>query len=194
MNMLRYTCCVLLLTALGCADNHAESDQKAQSPILWGDTAPGGAQLGIAAQTVAAAPNQPQPAVSVIQSVEVYLRDNGDSKVQVVDPGATTDTGAKDQLALWVVYSEQGGAKVSRFRADPARVVTLKPGQMIWWSVDVSTLLHDQQGARTLVAEYENADAQITVAPPLGSKPGATVSGVWTGQVHSGELQVSSIP
>jgi hypothetical protein len=187
--ILRALCCLLLPLAIaGCAAEQP-ANARAESPISWGD-ASDGLQIGIAAETVAVPPNQPQPPSAGFAGVKVYVRNMGQNPVQLIDPvTAIADAGDTDLVSIL-----SGSASIPVVRimlTQPQRVISLIPSQMVWFSVDASAFVSNQvQGSLTLAAEYVNTHSDVIVAPPDGSRPPQTVH-IWTGQIRSGDLQVN---
>jgi hypothetical protein len=176
------------MLAAGCAAN--VSSDRAEGPIHWGQTV-AGLQVGIAPVKAAAPPNQPQAAESPTLGVQVYLRNDGDAAITVVDPTGPAGSNSPEQPTLWSIFTEPDHtAQVDHVRPLPAVVQTLSPGQMINYFVDLSPILSSHQGPHIVIAEYDNPDSEIIIS----SQPSKTAGNVWTGQARSDELQLNDNP
>jgi hypothetical protein len=147
--------------------------------------------VGIALVSAAAPPNQPQPADAQTLGVQVYLRNNGQTPIVVVDPTGPAGSNSPPQPTLWSIYTEPDHtAQIDHVRPLPASVRTLTPGEMFGFFVDMSALVASRQGPHLVLAEYDNPDAEITIS----SQPPKTELNVWTGQARSDEVQLNDSP
>jgi hypothetical protein len=181
-------CCAALLLAAGCAAN--SGDYRSESSIRWGQTVDG-LQVGIALVSAAAPPNQPQLTDPQTLGVNVYLRDDGQVPIKIVDPSGAAGSNSPPQPTLWSIFTEPDHtAQIDHVRALPAAVRTLTPGEVFGFFVDMSPLVASRQGPHTVIAEYDNPDSVITVS----LQPSKTESEVWTGQARSDEVQLNDSP
>jgi hypothetical protein len=194
---------IFSLAAFGCSVADRGTPTVAESPVQWGETV-GGLQIGIAAETWAASPGQPQPTQAPLQSVKIYLRNDGDVALMVMDPSAAPQLRTADPTAALVTILQGSGAaepQPSVYIPAPQtpRFVRLIPTQMTWFSVPVTlpagkasasaTTAAATASAWKIVAQYQNSQSVIAITPNGNSGPVTTVSGVWTGQISSGDLQ-----
>jgi hypothetical protein len=187
--LLRSICIGAILATAGCATTPPPQAEQAQGPIGWGE-AVNGLQVGIGAQLTQNPPGQPQAGAGYLTGVVVYLKNFGSTPLTIVDPKPITTGGAAKSF-LWTIYTEPDHtAQVETLRIDPARVLTLTPGQSTSFSVPLP-MLPRGQGAHRLVATYDNDDSVINIVSGSSSKP---VSGVWTGHANSPELFVNDAP
>jgi hypothetical protein len=205
-----FSLCTVLLTlaACGCSVADRNTPTLAEGPVQWGETA-GGLQMGIAAETWAAPPNQPQPVNPPLQSVKIYLRNDGSNALMVLNPAAAPQLRTADPTqALVTILSGRAdsGPQPTVYipPPNPPRFVELTPTQMTWFSVPVTSPPAQAASAATtapsnsalwkLAAQYQNSQSVIAVTPNGASGPATTVSGVWTGQITSGILQQNINP
>lgn len=197
----------LALATCGCSVAEPNTPIVAEGPVQWGETV-GGLQMGIAAETWSAPPGQPQPINPPLESVKIYIRNDGNDALMVLNPAAAPQLRTADPTqALVTILSGRGDAGLQPAAYIPApnppRFVELTPTQMTWFSVPV-TLPPAQPAAATtapsnaalwkFAAQYQNSQSVIAVTPNGASGPATTVSGVWTGQISSGILQQNIYP
>jgi len=183
----------LAVALAGCAAAPPPSQpEPAVGPVGWGEVV-NGLQVGIAAQVTQNAPGQPQVGAGEFRGVAVYLKNSGQTALTIVDPKPIT-TGGSARGFLWTIFTEPDHtAQVEALLIEPARVLTLTPGQTRWFSVALP-MLPRGQGAHRLVAEYDNVSPVINIVSPNGSQTPKSLSGVWTGQARSDVLFVSDAP
>jgi hypothetical protein len=170
-----------LALVAGCAVQHP-GGELAQTPILWGTPA-GGLQRGIAADVAAAPPGRPQGNVAPLESVTIYLRNQGNTDLTIVDP-AVTD-GASSQPAVITLFAGQQRTPIfTHARSSPARLIHLTPNESMSYPLPIAP----GDASFPLIAQYENPDPQVVVGAPDGNRPPPMESGLWSGVARSGEL------
>jgi len=183
-----------VLSIAGCATT--QLPERAESPIQWGTPA-GGLQMGIAGETSAVSPGQPQGAFTELEGVKVYLRNNGMTPIAIIDPTEVTTRPPAASSApppLVTIIAEPSAAPQRWLnRTDPPRVVALAPSQMVWFSVDLQSGSLNQD-TTAIAAQYQNPDSEVTIAPPTGPGVGQKTTGLWTGRIRSGDLPLHLNP
>jgi hypothetical protein len=190
-----------LIALAGCVSNRPPAPTIAETPIQWGEPV-GGLQVGIAAETSIAAFGQPRPPVPPVVGVKVYLRNQGQADLLVVDPTpspnaeiSTADLVDARPVALVTVIAVPGNeAHPVIPHLGTVRVRSLKPSEMIGVSVDLTSIVSVNTDNTTLpdyVAEYANADTEVTVAAPELVAGVKKVGGVWTGRARTAVLNTS---
>jgi hypothetical protein len=189
-----------LIALAGCVSNRPPAPTIAEGPVQWGE-AVGGLQVGIAARSSVAAFGQPRPPVPPVVGVMIYLRNQGQTDLRIVDPTpssntviTTSDLINSQRAVLVTVYSMPGNEVHPVIpHLSVARARQLRPSEMIGFPVDLATIVSatTDTTAPNFVAEYDNEDAKITVAAPELVAGVKDVDGVWTGQARSAELQTA---
>lgn len=184
-----FPCTLLAAMVAGCASAPPPTE-VVQGPVGWGDPV-NGLQVGIAAEVTQNAPATPQSGSGDFHGVRIFLKNYGGSPLSIIDP-AVIPANQPVHPALWTVFTEPDHtSQVDFARPEPARVLTLNPGETTWFSVPLP-MMPKGEGAHHLVAEYDNADSVINIVPAQGGQKTAT--GVWTGSARSPELFINETP
>jgi len=219
-NIRRTICCTLLALAAGCASNTEPGMAPAQGPtpsnslivctwpfsgsgiaplqgpVLWGKTVDG-LQVGVAGEAAPVAPRQASLPDWKLQGVRIYLRNNGQLPIRVVDLNGL-DFNRKPGDPAVVDFAISGGFGLSPdgipgllFRPSPARVTELAPGQTI--SSELGITVPQREGGEPMVFGiiYRNPDPVVQVADSTGANAPRTSSGIWTGAAMSGLMQAN---
>ena len=165
---------------------------RAEGGVAWGETA-GGLQIGAAAETPVAPAGESSPALP--DRLRVYLRNNGQTPVRVVEPSGVRSAPGVAAPPLVVVLTGEATApaaatpSVTIVRPSPARVVTLVPSETVSFTIDVTAADVRLAGAGPVLAaaRYQNDDPVVLVAAPTQEQ----AHGVWVGGIRSGDVKLT---